>query len=70
LSKDKALPKDLTKREMELCVLVAEGYTNIKIADKLYISEGTVKNYMSSIYDKFDLHDRTQLAIFLKNLLE
>lgn len=68
-NKDKCLPKDLTSREIQLCGLIAEGYTNIDIARKLYISEGTVKNYMSSIYDKFDLHDRTQLAILLNELL-
>lgn len=61
-----AFPKDLTARELELCALIAEGYTNIEIGKKLYISEGTVKNYVSSIYDKFGLHDRTQLALKLK----
>lgn len=63
------LPKDLTSRELELCVLIAQGDTNKEIAEKLYISEGTVKNYMTSIYDKFSLHDRTQLAILLKSNL-
>lgn len=62
------LPKDLTTRELELCALIAEGYTNSMIAEKLYISEGTVKNYISSIYDKFDIHDRTKLALLLKNI--
>jgi DNA-binding NarL/FixJ family response regulator len=66
---DRQLPTDLTTREMELCSLITEGYTNSEIAGMLYISEGTVKNYMSSIYDKFDLHDRTQLAILLKGIL-
>lgn len=63
------LPKDLTSREIELCGLIAEGNTNSEIAEMLYISEGTVKNYISSIYDKFNLHDRTQLAILLKGML-
>ena len=62
------IPKDLTSRELEVCALIAEGYTNAKIAEKMYISEGTVKNYMSSIYDKFELHDRTKLAILLKSI--
>lgn len=70
VKKDGNLPKDLTPRELELCVLIAQGDTNKEIAEKLYISEGTVKNYMSSIYDKFDLHDRTQLAILLKSINE
>ncbi len=63
------LPKGLTSREIEVCGFIAEGYTNLEIAGLLYISEGTVKNYISSIYDKFDLHDRTQLAILLKDML-
>ncbi len=67
--KDGLLPKDLTPRELELCVYIAKGYNNKEIAEKLYLSEGTVKNYMSSIYDKVNLHDRTQLAIFLKSVL-
>ena len=65
----KQLPKDLTARELELCGLIAEWLTNSEIAQRLYISEGTVKNYISSIYDKFELHDRTQLAILLKSML-
>lgn len=70
VKKDGNLPKDLTPREVELCALIAQGDTNKEIAKKLYISEGTVKNYMSSIYDKFNLHDRTQLAILLKSINE
>ena len=58
--------KDLTEREIEICKLIAEGCTNSQIASILYISEGTVKNYMSSIYDKFDIHDRAQLALKLR----
>ena len=58
--------KDLTDREKEICRLIAEGCTNSQIASILFISEGTVKNYMSSIYDKFDVHDRAKLALMLK----
>ena len=58
----KALEK-LTKRENEILDMVAEGYTNKQIAEFLFISEGTVKNYISSIYDKLDVHDRTKLAL-------
>ena len=57
---------DLTTREKEICVLIAEGYSNRQIADKLYISEGTVKNYISNIYDKTGIHDRVKLSIELK----
>jgi len=66
LSEDIYEGKDLTDREKEICRLIAEGCTNSQIASLLFISEGTVKNYMSSIYDKFDIHDRAKLAILLK----
>ena len=56
----------LTEREKEICSLIAEGLSNRQIADRLYISEGTVKNYISSIYDKTGIHDRVKLAIALK----
>lgn len=58
--------KDLTDREKEICKLIAEGCTNSQIASILFISEGTVKNYISSIYDKFNVHDRAKLALMLK----
>ena len=64
--KDPYEGKDLTDREKEICKLIADGCTNSQIASILFISEGTVKNYMSSIYDKFDIHDRVQLAVYLK----
>lgn len=56
---------DMTKREKEICSLMAEGYTNRQIADRLYIAEGTVKNYISNIYDKTGIHDRTKLIVEL-----
>lgn len=56
----------LTKREQEICAMLAEGYTNHQIASFLFISEGTVKNYISSIYDKYDLHDRAALVVTLR----
>lgn len=57
---------ELTSREKEICSLMAEGFTNRQIADKLYISEGTVKNYISGIYDKTGIHDRVKLIVELK----
>ena len=57
---------DLTEREKEICGLLKDGLTNSQIASVLFISEGTVKNYMSSIYDKFDIHDRAKLVSHLK----
>lgn len=55
---------DLTPREIELILLVAEGKTNQEIANTLYLSIGTVKNAISVILHKLTLRDRTQLAIF------
>ncbi len=57
---------ELTGREKEICSLMADGLTNKQIADRLYISEGTVKNYISSIYDKTGIHDRVKLIVELK----
>jgi DNA-binding NarL/FixJ family response regulator len=53
----------LTKREAEIYVLIKEGLSNKEIAIKLFITEGTVKNYVSIIYDKLNVKDRTK-AIF------
>ena len=55
---------DLSEREQKLISLVAEGLNNREIAEKLYLSEGTVRNYLSSILEKLELRDRTQLAVF------
>ena len=57
---------DMTNREKEICSLMAEGLTNKQIAERLYISEGTVKNYISNIYDKTGIHDRVKLIVELK----
>ncbi|MFR3142381.1 MAG: response regulator [Lacrimispora saccharolytica] len=55
-------------RELEVIALVAQGMSNKEIAQNLYLSEGTVRNYLSAILDKLSLRDRTQLAVFyLKN---
>lgn len=56
----------LTDREKEICTMLAEGLTNKQIAEALYISEGTVKNYISSIYDKTGIHDRAKLIVAMK----
>lgn len=63
------LPKDLTARELEICGLLTKGYSNTDLAKELYLAEGTVKNYMMSIYDKFNIHDRTALVLFLKDII-
>lgn len=58
------LPNDLTDREREVLQLVGRGFSNNEIAKKLYISEGTVKNYISNLYSKLELNDRSKLTIY------
>ena len=55
---------DISERELEVIRLIAEGLSNREIAVRLYLSEGTVRNYLSSILDKLGLRDRTQVAVF------
>ena len=57
----------LTDKEWELTTLVSQGLSNKEIAGKMFLSEGTVRNYLSQILEKLDLRDRTQLAIFYFN---
>jgi len=54
----------LTKREIEVLKLLAEGLFNKEIAYKLLISEKTVKNHVSNIFKKLDVSDRTQAAVY------
>jgi DNA-binding NarL/FixJ family response regulator len=53
-----------SEREMEVIKAIAAGQSNKEIAEKLFISEGTVKNHVSSILDKTGLDHRTQIAIY------
>lgn len=55
---------DISEKEQGIIELVAEGLSNREIAEKLYLSEGTVRNYISTILDKLKLRDRTQLVVF------
>ncbi len=57
----------LLPKEVEIIELVAKGLSNKEIASGLFLSEGTVRNYMSTILEKLELRDRTQLAIFYFN---
>ena len=56
--------KGITDKELEIIELVAQGCSNREIAGQLCLSEGTVRNYLSSILEKLGLRDRTQLAVF------
>lgn len=56
--------RGLSERERDVIELVAKGCSNKEIADALFLSEGTVRNYLSGILDKLELRDRTQLAVF------
>jgi DNA-binding NarL/FixJ family response regulator len=55
---------DLSDKEIEIVTQVANGLSNKEISEKLFLSEGTVRNYISIILEKLGLRDRTQLAIF------
>ncbi|MEZ0536371.1 response regulator [Caldicellulosiruptoraceae bacterium PP1] len=60
----------LSSREIEIIQCIADGLSNKEIAQKLYISEGTVRNYISTILQKLNLRDRTQLVVyFYKNFI-
>ena len=55
---------NISEKEMDIIRLVAQGLSNKEIASELFLSEGTVRNYLSLILEKLELRDRTQLAIF------
>ena len=55
---------DINERELEIIELIAKGYSNKEIASELFLSEGTVRKYLTSILDKLQLRDRTQVAGF------
>lgn len=60
----------LTKREREVVVAIADGLSNSEVAARLYMSEGTVRNHISSILAKLGLRNRTQIAVyFYRNCL-
>jgi DNA-binding NarL/FixJ family response regulator len=53
---------DLTKRELEILQLVAEGYTNANLAKQLWVTEQTIKFHLSNVYRKLDVSNRTEAA--------
>ncbi|MFR8074969.1 MAG: response regulator [Lachnospiraceae bacterium] len=58
---------DLSEKEVDIIRLVADGLSNKGIAEALCFGEGTVRNYLSTILNKLNLRDRTQLAIWYLN---
>ena len=63
-SEEPALFTELTQRELDVLRLIAKGMTNSQIAEKLVISENTVKGHVSNILSKLHLADRTQVAVY------
>ncbi|MCJ7432476.1 MAG: response regulator transcription factor [Anaerolineales bacterium] len=58
-----SVANNLSEREREVLGLLVHGFSNADIAARLYLSEGTVRNYVSSIFDKLGVTDRTQAAV-------
>jgi DNA-binding NarL/FixJ family response regulator len=59
---DQAFP-NLTEREHEILSLIAEGHTNTAIASRLYLSPKTVRNYVSGIFTKLEVSDRSRAIV-------
>jgi nitrate/nitrite response regulator protein len=60
----------LTKRELDVVLLLREGYSNAKIGEILYISEGTIKKHLSNIFGKLELCSRTEVMAFVEKNIE
>ncbi|MGJ3240110.1 MAG: response regulator [Anaerolineae bacterium] len=60
--KDTSIAQDLNEREREILQLLANGLSNADIATRVHLAEGTVRNYVSSIFAKLGVSDRTQAA--------
>ncbi len=58
---------ELSEREREIASMLTQGFSNKQIALALFISEGTVRNYISTIYSKIGVNDRTNAVLLLKN---
>ena len=57
-------PGPLTRREREIVTLIAQGYRNKETAERLFISERTVKNHLHNIFTKLGVGDRLELALY------
>ncbi len=54
----------LSQREREIIILIAQGYKNREIAEKMFITEQTVKNHLHNVFDKLGVSDRLELALY------
>jgi two-component system, NarL family, nitrate/nitrite response regulator NarL len=59
--------EELTAREIEIIRMIAKGFRNKEIAEALFISEGTVKVHLHSIFTKLRLHNRLALALYARD---
>src|SRR5215216_1222052 len=62
------LPEPLSERELEVLILIAAGKSNRRIAQELFVTAGTVKTHIRSIYRKLDAHSRTQALVRAREL--
>ncbi len=60
---DSTLTEKLSERELEILRLIANGFSNAEIAQQLHLSDGTVRNYVSALFAKLGVSDRTQAAV-------
>ncbi len=62
-SRDDTQKFDLNEREIDVLMLIAQGFSNADIAERLFLSEGTVRNYTRGIFSKLGVTTRTQAAV-------
>lgn len=70
VSEEEKKIETLTKRELDVVLLLREGYSNAKIGEILYISEGTIKKHLSNIFGKLELCSRTEVMAFVEKNIE
>ncbi|NDI34057.1 response regulator [Chengkuizengella sediminis] len=61
-------PHPFSNRELEITRLICDGLTNREIAKQLFLTEGTVKNYISKIYEMIGIHDRAKAIVYFRSL--
>ncbi|WP_087974154.1 response regulator [Oceanobacillus rekensis] len=61
---------NFTRREIDIAYLLMEHNSNSQIANKLFLGEGTVKNYISEIYHKLDIHNRAKAITYFKQIMQ